>query len=41
MNFGDKKFSPDMVKMSGFIFPKHKNKEITEAKVWVDELSFK
>lgn len=41
MNFGDKKFSPDMVKMSGFIFPKHKNKEITEAKVWVDELSFR
>jgi len=41
MNFGDKKFSPDMVKMSGFIFPKHKNKEITEAKVWVDELNFR
>ncbi|MGE4267872.1 MAG: CsgG/HfaB family protein [Deferribacterales bacterium] len=40
MNQGDKRFSPDMVKLSGFIFPKHKNKEITNAKVWVDELSF-
>lgn len=41
MNKGDKKFSPNMVKLSGFIFPKHKNKEISSAKIWIDELSFR
>ena len=35
-----KVFMPDMINMTGFMFPKHKNRDINTATVWIDEITF-